>query len=316
MADRWITVFGGSGFIGRYVVQRLARQGWLIRVAVRRPSAALFLKPLGKIGQIQPVGASVTDPGSVAAAVAGSEAVINLVGILAAGRGRSFERIHMDGARTVAAAARDAGAAILVHMSALGADPGSPAAYARTKAQGEVAVRELFPSARIVRPSIVFGPEDSFFNRFAAMAQLSPALPLIGGGATRFQPVYVGDVADAMLRLVEDEATAGRTYELGGPRIYTFRQLMETLLRELDRRRLLVNVPFGAARVLARLAELIPGKPLTRDEVKLLERDNVVSAGAPGLAELGITPTALEVILPTQLDRYRRRGFYTRLGRF
>ncbi|MBX6321241.1 MAG: complex I NDUFA9 subunit family protein [Rhodospirillaceae bacterium] len=315
MADRWITVFGGSGFIGRYLVQRLAREGWLVRVAVRRPSAALFLKPLGKIGQIQPIGANITDPSSVAAAVAGSEAVVNLVGILAEGGRRRFQTLHVEGARTVAAAARDAGASVLVHMSALGADSASPSAYARTKAQGELAVRELVPSARIARPSVVFGPEDAFFNRFAAMAQFAPALPLIGGGATRLQPVYVGDVADALLRMVEDEGTQGRTYELGGPRIYTFRQLMELMLHELGRRRMLVSVPWGLADVVAGLTELMPGKPLTRDQVRLLRTDNVVSSGAPGLVELGVAPTALEVVLPTYMDRYRVQGYYTRLGR-
>jgi NADH dehydrogenase len=315
MADRLITVFGGSGFIGRYLVQRLARQGWTVRVAVRRPSAALFLKPLGKIGQITPIGASVTQPDSIAAAVSGAEAVVNLVGILAESGRRSFAAVHVEGARNVAAAARQAGVARFVHMSALGADPASPAVYARTKAEGEHAVRDLLPHAAIARPSIVFGPEDQFFNRFAAMAQLSPVLPLIGGGRTRFQPVYVADVADALVRMLDDEETRGRSYELGGPRSYSFRELMQLMLRELNRRRLLVPVPFGVASVLAAVLEWVPGKPLTRDQVKLLRRDNVVTPGSRGLADLGVQPTAAELVLPSYLDRFRVRGYYTRLGR-
>jgi uncharacterized protein YbjT (DUF2867 family) len=313
--DRLVTVFGGSGFVGRYVVQRLAKRGWTIRVAVRRPNAALFLKPLGKVGQITPIGVRIEDSASVGAAVSGCQAVVNLVGILAESGRRTFAAIHVEGARNVAAAARLAGVKRLVHMSALGADAKSPSKYARTKLAGEQAVRSAVPDAVVVRPSIIFGPEDGFFNRFAAMAQLSPALPLIGGGHTRFQPVYVGDVADSFLRVIETEEPRGRTYELGGPRVYTFKQLMVLLLRELGRKRLLVPVPFPMASLLALFAELVPGKPLTRDQVRLLRRDNVVSPGARGLADLDVPPTAVEAVLSTYLERYRVRGFYTRYGR-
>jgi len=308
MAARLITVFGGSGFIGRYLVQRLARHGWLIRVAVRHPAQALFLKPLGDVGQITPVPASLRHEGSIRAAVAGSDAVVNLVGILYQRGRQGFAEIHAEGARRVAEAARAAGAERLVQMSALGADPSSPSDYARSKAAGEAAAAAAFPGASIVRPSVVFGPEDNFFNRFAAMARYSPVLPLIGGGRTRFQPVYVGDVADALLRIVEDPTCAGRTYELGGPQVYTFRELMELTLETTCRDRWLIPVPFWLASLQAAFLELLPSPPLTRDQVRLLQRDNVVSPGTPGLAELGIAPTAAEIIIPTYLDIYRRRG--------
>lgn len=308
MAARLITVFGGSGFIGRYLVQRLARRGWQIRVAVRHPAQALFLKPLGDVGQITPVPASLRHEGSIRAAVAGSDAVVNLVGILYQRGRQGFAEIHAEGARRVAGAARAAGAERLVQMSALGADPSSPSDYARSKAAGEAAAAAAFPGASIVRPSVVFGPEDGFFNRFAALARYSPVLPLIGGGHTRFQPVYVGDVADALLRIVEDPACAGRTYELGGPQVYSFRELMELTLETTCRDRWLIPVPFWLASLQATFLGLLPSPPLTRDQVRLLQRDNVVSPGAPGLAELGIAPTAAEVIIPTYLDIYRRRS--------
>lgn len=308
MAARLITVFGGSGFIGRYLVQRLARRGWQIRVAVRHPAQALFLKPLGDVGQITPVPASLRHEGSIRAAVAGSDAVVNLVGILYQRGRQGFAEIHAEGARRVAEAARAAGAERLVQMSALGADPSSPSDYARSKAAGEAAAAAAFPGASIVRPSVVFGPEDGFFNRFAALARYSPVLPLIGGGYTRFQPVYVGDVADALLRIVEDPACAGRTYELGGPQVYSFRELMELTLETTCRDRWLIPVPFWLASLQAAFLGLLPSPPLTRDQVRLLQRDNVVSPGAPGLAELGIAPTAAEVIIPTYLDIYRRRS--------
>ncbi|GIK98469.1 MAG: 3-beta-hydroxy-Delta(5)-steroid dehydrogenase [Alphaproteobacteria bacterium] len=308
MAARLITVFGGSGFIGRYLVQRLARRGWQIRVAVRHPAQALFLKPLGDVGQITPVPASLRHEGSIRAAVAGSDAVVNLVGILYQRGRQGFAEIHAEGARRVAEAARAAGAERLVQMSALGADPSSPSDYARSKAAGEAAAAAAFPGASIVRPSVVFGPEDGFFNRFAALARYSPVLPLIGGGHTRFQPVYVGDVADALLRIVEDPACAGRTYELGGPQVYSFRELMELTLETTCRDRWLIPVPFWLASLQAAFLGLLPSPPLTRDQVRLLQRDNVVSPGAPGLAELGIAPTATEVVIPTYLDIYRRRS--------
>ena len=310
MAARVITVFGGSGFIGRYLVQRLARRGWLIRVAVRHPDAALFLKPLGDVGQVTPIAASLRHQDSIRAAVAGADAVVNLVGILYQRGNQRFDAIHAEGARAVAAAAAAAGARRLVQMSALGADPASPADYARSKAAGEAAAATAFPGATIVRPSVVFGPEDGFFNRFAAMARFSPALPLIGGGSTRFQPVYVGDVAEAMARMLDDDGTRGRTYELGGPRVYSFKELLELTLSTVDRRRLLLPLPFWAASLQAAVLELLPTPPLTRDQVRLLRRDNVVTPGALGLAELGITPTAAELIIPTYLDIYRIGGRY------
>ncbi len=310
MAARVITVFGGSGFIGRYLVQRLARRGWVIRVAVRHPDAALFLKPMGDVGQVTPIAASLRHQGSVQAAVAGADAVVNLVGILYQRGPQRFDAIHAEGARTVAEAAAAAGARRLVQMSALGADAASPAEYARSKAAGEAAAAAAFPGATIVRPSVVFGPEDGFFNRFAAMARFSPVLPLIGGGTTRFQPVYVGDVAEAMARMLDDDGTRGRSYELGGPQVYSFKELLELTLAAIGRRRLLLPLPFWAASLQAALLELLPTPPLTRDQVRLLRHDNVVTQGAPGLAELGITPTAAELIIPTYLDIYRIGGRY------
>ena len=310
MAARVITVFGGSGFVGRHLVQRLARRGWLIRVAVRHPDSALFLKPLGDVGQVTPVAASLTHEGSVAAAVAGADAVVNLVGILYERGKQRFDAIHAEGARRVAAAAKAAGATRLIQMSAIGADPASPAEYGRSKAAGERAASAGFPGATIVRPSIVFGPEDGFFNRFAGLARISPALPLIGGGRTRFQPVYVGDVADAMAQMAEDPVHQGRVYELGGPRVYTFKELMELTLEVIQRKRLLLPLPFWAASLQATFLELMPVPLLTRDQVRQLERDNVVAPGALGLREFGIAPTAAELIIPTYLDVYRPGGRY------
>jgi NADH dehydrogenase len=315
MTARIVTVFGGSGFIGRYLVQRLARHGWIVRVAVRRPDRALFLKPMGAVGQITPIAASLRHEGSLAAAATGADAVVNLVGVLHGRGANSFAAIHVEGAARVARAARAAGAKTFVQMSALGADADSPAEYGRSKAAGERAAREAFPAAAVARPSIVFGPEDDFFNRFATMARFAPALPLIGGGHTLFQPVYVGDVADGLLRLVEDPATAGKTYEMGGPRIYSFRALLELMLHEIGRRRLLVAVPFGLASLQAFFLELpsnlvpaLPAPPLTQDQVQMLRRDSVVSAGALTLGDLGVQPTALELVVPGYLARYRPGG--------
>jgi NADH dehydrogenase len=312
MAQRLATVFGGSGFIGRYVVRNLARADWLVRAAVRRPDEALFLKTSGVVGQVTPLAANVRDRASVARAVAGADAVVNLVGILHEGGRQRFQAVQAEGARTIAEEAARAGARQLVHISAIGADPNSSSAYARTKAEGEAAVRLALPAATILRPSIVFGPEDSFFNRFAHLAMLSPALPLIGGGKTRFQPVYVGDVADAVMKAIETPAAAGRTYELGGPKVYRFSDLMRLLLDEIGRKRLLLPLPFPIASLMGAAMQCLPSPQLTADQVKLLKRDNVVSEGANGLAALGITPTSVEAILPTYLDRYRARGYYHR----
>ena len=306
---RVATVFGGSGFIGRYIVKRLAKEGWVVRVAGRDPAAAHFLRPLGNVGQIVPMPVRVQDDAAVAWAVKGADAVFNLVGILyEPGGEQSFESVQHQGAGKIAKAAAEAGVKRLVHVSAIGADGDSESSYARSKALGEQAVRAAFPEATILRPSIVIGPEDDFFNRFAAMARLSPALPLIGGGHTRFQPVYVGDVADAAMKAVHEPAAKGRTYELGGPHVFTFKQLMELLLKTIRRKRLLLPLPLGVARMQARLAELLPKPPLTRDQLKLLQHDNVVAEDALTFADLGLAPQAIEVILPMYLDRYRVGG--------
>ena len=308
MAARVVTVFGGSGFIGRTLVKRLAKTGAVIRVPVRNPERAKLLKPMGDVGQITPFGIDLRSDHEIAAAVAGADAVVNLIGILYERGASSFALAHAEAPGRMAAAAQQAGAARFVHVSAIGADADAPAAYARSKAAGEAAVRAALPRAVIVRPSIVFGPEDDFFNRFAALAQLLPVLPLIGGGHTRFQPVYVGDVADAIMVALDDPATDAKTFELGGPRVYDFKTLMALMLSEIHRRRLLVPLPFVVAAVQATLLELLPVPPLTRDQVKLLARDSVVGPGALGLRDLGLAPTALEPILPTYLDRFRPGG--------
>jgi NADH dehydrogenase len=305
MDRRVVTVFGASGFIGRHLVRQLVRDGYIVRAAVRDVDAALFLKPAGTVGQVVIVQANVADPASVAAAVAGADAVVNLVGILAeGGRKRTFQRLHVEGAANVAAAAARAGVKRLVQMSAIGADAQSDSAYARSKAAGEEKAREAFPEATVVRPSLVFGPEDRFFNLFATLTRFSPMLPLIGGGQTRFQPVYVIDVAKAIAAILATPATGGKTYELGGPRAYTFRELMGLVLAETRRCRLLMPLPFGLASFEAWFLEKLPMPLLTRDQVKLLKHDNLVAADAAGLEALGIEPTPVESILPTYLTRF------------
>lgn len=311
MARGLVTVFGGSGFIGRYVVRNLAQAGWQVRVAVRRPDEALFLKTSGTIGQVTPVAANIRDDASVAAACTGADAVVNLVGILYEGGRQKFDAVQAEGAGRVARVAKAAGASRFVQISAIGADANSDSGYARSKAQGEANVAAAFPGATILRPSIVFGPEDDFFNRFARMAMLSPALPLIGGGRTKFQPVYVGDVAAAVARAIEDAGTAGKIYELAGPRIYTFRDLLKLMLSEIGRCRLLIPLPFALASLKAAFLQLLPVPPLTVDQVRLLKRDNVAGGDKPGLKELGLNATAVEAVLPTYLDRYRPRGHYS-----
>ena len=311
MAERLVTVFGGSGFIGRYVVKRLAASGARVRVAVRRVEDAKFLKPMGDVGQVVPFLANVRVPASVRAAVEGADAVVNLVGILHESGAQKFSAVQAEAPGTIAEAARAVGVRRLVHVSAIGADPASPAAYARSKAEGEAAVRAAFPEATILRPSIVFGPEDGFFNRFANLARFLPALPLIGGGHTRFQPVYVGDVADAVMAALTRPEARGRVYELGGPATLSFAELLSYILEVTGRRRLLLPVPWPVARVQGALMGLLPGAPLTLDQVRMLERDNVVSEGAPGLAELGIRPVPVETVVPTYLTRYRRAGAFT-----
>ncbi|MDJ0969225.1 MAG: complex I NDUFA9 subunit family protein [Kiloniellales bacterium] len=304
MATRVVTVFGASGFLGRYVVGRLAREGWLIRAAVRHPRRAAFLKPLGDVGQITPLRAPIQDGDLVRTAVEGADAVVNLVGILFERGRQSFKDVHAEGAAHVARAAEAAGVRDLVQVSAIGADIRAEADYARSKGAAEMAVRSSFPEAVILRPSIVFGPEDGFFNRFGAMARLSPALPLIGGGETRFQPVFVGNVADAVMKALSDPACRGRVYELGGPQVYSFKELMDLLLRQIRRRRLLVPLPFALASLQGAFLEWLPTPPLTRDQVRLLKSDNVVAEDALTLADLGIEATHPEVILPTYMQRY------------
>lgn len=306
MRDRRVTVIGGSGFIGRYVVKRLARDGAVIAVVSRHASEARFLQPMGDVGQIARIDAGLADEPALAAALAGAQSVVNATGVLYERGSQTYEAIHHQGPARLARLAAAAGVTRMVHLSAIGADPAAPAAYARSKAAGEAAVRAAFPAATILRPSIVFGPEDDFFNRFGAMARFSPVLPLIGGGHTRFQPVYVGDVADAAVAALDKPEAAGQIYGLGGPRIYTFRELMERLLAEIGRQRRLVPLPYGLASFQAWFLEFLPKPPLTRDQVKLLQRDNVVTPDALTLADLGITPTALDLILPTYLDRFRR----------
>jgi uncharacterized protein YbjT (DUF2867 family) len=306
MRNRLFTIFGGTGFIGRYVVERLADRGARILVISRSPrSHAQHLQPLGSVDQIVAQSADLSSETALRRAVAGAAGVINLIGILYETGRQQFAEIHGALAGRIAAAAHAEGVGRLVQISAIGADPGSASAYARSKAEGERRVHEAFPGATILRPSIVVGPEDGFFNRFAAMARVLPALPLIGGGQTRFQPVYVGDVAQAVIAALQRDDARGKTYELGGPQTYTFAELMRYMLQVLGRRRLLVNLPFGIATLQARFLELLPEPLLTRDQVELLKRDNVVSPGMPGLEALGITPTPIELIVPQYLARHR-----------
>ena len=307
MKNQLVTVFGGSGFLGRHTVRALARAGHRIKVATRHPNQAFFLRPLGAVGQIDFVKCDVADADSVAQALMGSDAVINLTGILFQS-GQTFEDVQADGAANIATAAAAAGVGTLVHVSAIGADLESDSAYAATKAQGEANVREAFPNAVILRPSIIFGPEDGFFNKFAGIARFFPALPLIGGGKTRFQPVFVGDVAQAILTGLARQD--GRIYELGGPSTYSFKELMQLILKETGRKRVLAPVPFGIAFLKAAFLQILPNPLLTVDQVKLLKKNNVVSITAAGLADLGITPTSVEAVIPSYLWRYRAKGEY------
>jgi uncharacterized protein YbjT (DUF2867 family) len=307
-----VTVFGGSGFVGTQAVRALARQGWRVRVAVRTPALAQDLRILGDVGQIQPVRCDITSPADVAAALKGADAAVNLVGILFETPGRGFEKAHVEGSRNIAEACVAAGVSRLVQMSAIGADTHSEGEYGRSKGKAEAAVRAVKPDAVILRPSIVFGNGDGFLNRFASMATMSPALPLIGGGETKFQPVWVGDVAEAIARSVARTDAAGRTFELGGPEVWSFKQILEYILRETGRRRLLAPLPFFAASMIGSLAQItaVVGIPpvLTQDQVLMLKTDNVVAPGAEGLSALGIEATGLEAIAPSYLWRYRRGG--------
>lgn len=314
-SDRLITIIGGSGFVGRHIVRALARRGYRIRVACRRPDLAGHLQPLGNTGQIMAVQANVRYPASLAAACEGAFAVINLTGVLHSAGTQSFDAVHVFGAEASAKAAKAARARLFIQMSAIGADADSASAYARSKAEGEARARANFPGAIVLRPSIVFGPEDSFFNRFADLARFSPFLPLIGGGNTRFQPVFAGDVGEAVARLVDAGEADGKTYELGGPETFSFRDLMQFTLDTIGRSRLLLPLPWSLAKVQAAVMGLLPKPLLTLDQVELLRHDNVMSEEARReqrtLPGLGVTPQGIEGIVPGYLYRYRKAGQFT-----
>lgn len=309
-----VTVFGGSGFLGRHVVRALLKRGWRVRAAVRRPDLAGFLQPLGMVGWVQPIQANLRYRWSVDRAVEGADAVINLVAIMTPSGRQNIESVNVFGARAVAEAARGQGLDRVIHVSAIGADPDSPSAYGRSKAEAEAAVFETLPKSVVLRPSVVFGPEDAFFNRFARMAQMSPMLPLVGGGKTKFEPVFVGDIARAIADTVEGKAKVGTIYELGGPEIVSFRKCMEIMLAVIGRKRLLLPLPWGVASLMGSVLQYLPGKVLTPDQVRSLRVDSIVSEAA--IAEkrtfdaFGIKPTTLEAVLPTYLSQYRVRGEY------
>lgn len=306
MGNRIVTVVGGTGFIGQYIVKLLAERGYIIRVVARNPDSALHLKTAGDPGQVVLMKGNLATPESLQATLPGSWAVINLVGILFESSRQNFSTLHAVGAEKLSQMARAAGTQRFVHMSSLGVDKQVKSKYARTKAMGEKTVRAAFPEATILRPSVVFGAEDNFYNNFANMATFSPALPLIGGGMTRFQPVYVMDVARAVLAALENPEAMGETYELGGPRTYSFRDVLAYICSVTGRRPILMNLPFGFMRFAATFTEFLPKPPLTRDQVTLLEMDNIVSPGAKTFADLGIIPTAVEAVVPGYLKRFAR----------
>ena len=313
--SKLVTIYGGSGFLGRYIARRMAKEGWRVRVAVRRPNEALFVRPYGAVGQVEPILCNIRDDASVRAAMTGADAVVNCVGTFDKRGRNNFDAVQVEGAGRIARIAAKTGVARMVHVSAIGADGDSDSDYARTKAEGEAAVKAAFPDAVILRPSVIFGPEDGFFNRFAGMSRMGPVLPVVGAG-TKFQPVYVDDVAQAAVKGVLGEASG--TYELGGPDVATFRELMREMLAVINRRRLVANVPFWVARIIAGFLDfgsmltggLISNTILTGDQVKSLRRDNVVAAGARGLADLGIAPTPMHAVLPDYLWRFRPSGQY------
>lgn len=314
--SKLVTIYGGSGFVGRYIARRMAKDGWRVRVAVRRPNDALFVRPYGVPGQVEPVLCNIRDDASVRAVMQGADAVVNCVGILNRSGKNTFDSVQAEGASRVARIAAELAVPHLVQLSAIGADKTSDSAYARTKAEGEAAVLAAFPAAVILRPSVIFGSEDQFFNRFAGMAALSPILPVVGAN-TRFQPVYVDDVAKAAVLAANGQVAPG-VYELGGPDVATFRDLMTRMLAVIHRRRLVLNVPFFAANLMGGAFDLLQtltlglfeNKTLTRDQVRNLARDNVVAADAKGFAALGIAPTSIDAVLPEYLWRYRPSGQY------
>ncbi len=319
--SKLVTIYGGSGFAGRYIARRMAKAGWRVRVAVRRPNEALFVKPYGVVGQVEPIFCNIRDDASVREAMSSADAVVNCVGILAEDGKNRFDAVQSDGAARIARLAAEEGITSMVHISAIGADPESESDYARSKALGEAGILRHMPSAVILRPSIIFGPEDQFFNRFAAMTKLGPVLPVVGAD-TKFQPVYVDDVACAAEKALIQGAAPG-IYELGGPDVKTFRSLMEDMLDTIHRRRLVVNIPFFAARIMAfgfdmlqiLSAGLIKNGMITRDQVKNLARDNVVAEGMDGFSKLGLKPTSLSAILPEYLWRFRPSGQYDAIKR-
>lgn len=314
--NKLVTIYGGSGFVGRYIARRMAKEGWRVRVAVRRPNDAIFVKPYGVVGQVEPIACNIRDDASVRAAMKGADAVVNCVGILNHSGKNTFDAVQAEGAARIARLAAEEGVATLVHLSAIGADENSPSEYQQTKAAGEKAILAAFPKAVILRPSVIFGNEDGFFNRFAAMARFGPILPVVGAN-TRFQPVYVDDVAQAAVLGITGQAAPG-IYELGGPDVETFRDLMRQMLAVIRRRRLIINIPFFAATLMGGAFDLLQAVTLgliqngmvTRDQVRNLRADNVVTPGAKGFADLGITPTAMEAVLPEYLWRYRPSGQY------
>lgn len=315
MAQGLVTIFGGSGFLGRDIVRRLAKEGYRLRVATRHPTLSWFLRPMGDVGQIALLRCDIRNEAQVAEAVRGADIVVNLVGILSES-GQSFADVQVAGAATVARAAKAAGASRLIHISAIGANTDSPSAYARTKAEGEAAVREAFPEATILRPSIVFGPGDGFFNRFAGLMRLAKVtFPLFGGGATKFQPVFVGDVADAVANVAKDATTKGRVFELGGPAVYSLKEILELISKVTERKRFFIPIPFAILDILAATTGWLPFAPITLDQARLLRADNVVKAGADKdqvgtIADLGVQPTAVEAVIPSYLYAYRRTGQY------
>src|SRR6056297_200461 len=313
--SKLVTIYGGSGFVGRYIARRMAKEGWRVRVAGRRPKRAIFVKPYGVVGQVEPILCNIRDDASVRAAMQGADAVVNCVGVLAESGKNTFEAVQAEGAGRVARLAAEAGIATMVQISAIGADTTGDSAYQRTKAKGESAVLEHMPNAVILRPSIVFGPEDAFFNRFADMTRFGPVLPVVGAD-TRFQPVYADDIAKAACLAIIGKATPG-IYELGGPDVNTFRELMQHMLKVIRRRRLIMNIPFGIAGLMGWSFDLVQTlsfglipPQITRDQVRSLRVDNVVSQEARGFSDLGIRPMAMEVVLPDYLWRFRPAGQY------
>jgi NADH dehydrogenase len=305
MQGKRIAIFGGSGFLGRVLVQKLAQKGAVIKIGVRAPDEALFLRPMGHVGQIIPTYSDITNPASVAALCEGADYVVNLVGILYQKKHQKFNTVHIKGAQTIAEACKKKGIQRLIHISALGAEANSPSKYAATKAKAEKVVLAADPMATILRPSLMIGPDDHFFNLFASMSRISPVLPLFGGGLTRFQPVYVGDVATAIIKLLEENTGQGKIFELGGPSVYTFKELMTLMLKTIKRKKILLPLPFFVGEMLGTILQLLPHPLLTRDQIILLKKDSIVSKRALTFKDLKITPSSLEAILPTYLPIYR-----------